>query len=62
MQDDPPEDSPLKGSYKKWLRYYLDFCQSDDFHEDNDYSHYIYEATINAVFGGDFWKWYNSKV
>jgi hypothetical protein len=41
---------------------YIDFVDSDDFHEDNDYHHYISETAIKAVFGPDVWKFINDKM
>lgn len=36
---------------------YRDFVASDEYHEDNDFANYIYEAAIAAVFGDGFWNW-----
>lgn len=41
---------------------YIDFMASDEYYSDNDYAHYIYEATIEAVYGPDVWKWINTQV
>lgn len=35
---------------------------SGEFHEDNDFSHYIYEEFMRAVYGKDYFKWYNSAT
>ena len=41
---------------------YIDFVKSDEFYEDNDYKHYIYEAAVSTIAGKDFWDFYNNKV
>lgn len=41
---------------------YLDFLESDDYYEDNDYDHYIYEAALEALYGEDVWLWINSHL
>lgn len=40
---------------------YLDYLDSDDYHEDNDYKQYIFEEAMKAIFGNDVWKYINSK-
>lgn len=32
-----------------------------EYHEDNDNDHYLYEAVMEAVFGKDFFKWFNKN-
>lgn len=39
---------------------YIDYCASDEYHEDNDYEHYIYETALETVFGEDIWKFINN--
>lgn len=43
------------------VKQYKEYVESDDYHEDNDYQHYIYEAAVEAVFGEEFWKILNNK-
>ena len=45
---------PLKALVKT----YGEYVCSDEYHEDNDYKHYIYEAVIEMFYGDDFWKIY----
>ena len=40
---------------------YINYVDSDDYHEDNDWSHYIYEAVIETLYGKDVWKWINNR-
>lgn len=28
---------------------------------DEDFTHYVYEAAMEAVYGDDFWKWRNKQ-
>ena len=41
---------------------YIDFIASDDFHEDNDYDHYIFEKAMEALYGKNVWKYINGKL
>jgi len=41
---------------KKMVLEYKEYRNSDEYHEDNDYAHYIYEAAVEAVLGEDCWK------
>lgn len=43
------------------LKRYKEYVESDDYHEDNDYVDYIYEAAVEAVLGKDFWNILNNK-
>lgn len=57
-QDDNPDFLPLIELCTK----YVDFVASDDFHDDNDWEYYIYEATMEALYGKAFWSFINSKT
>lgn len=41
---------------------YLEFVDSDDYHEDNDYDHYIFKQAMKTVFGKDVFKYINNKL
>jgi hypothetical protein len=43
---------------------YLDFIESDDFHEDimNKYENSIYEFVINSLYGDEFFDLLNDKM
>lgn len=41
---------------------YIDFIDSDDYHEDNLYKQQIYEASMELFYGKDVWKYINSKI
>lgn len=45
----------------KIVKQYEAYVKSDEYHEDNDYQHYIYEAAVEAVLGKEFWKILNNK-
>jgi hypothetical protein len=38
---------------KKICNEYLEYLESDDYFDDNDWAHYIYEAALRAVLGED---------
>lgn len=41
---------------------YINFIDCDDeYYEDNDYEHYIFEVAMETVFGKDVWKFINSR-
>jgi len=40
---------------------YIDFIDGDDYHEDNDYAHYIFEAALETVYGKNVWNWINKR-
>lgn len=41
---------------------YIDFIDDDeDYHEDNDYDHYIFEEALEAIFGKDVWDFVNNR-
>ena len=45
---------------KKQIQEYIDYIDSDDYHEDNDWEYYIYESVIEIICGPKFWDWYNN--
>ncbi len=45
----------------KMVKEYEAYVKSDEYHEDNDWPHYIYEAAVEAVLGEDFWQVLNNK-
>jgi hypothetical protein len=46
---------------KKVCNEYLEFLNSDDYYEDNDYDHYIYEAALKCIYGDKIFDFINSK-
>lgn len=41
---------------------YLDFIDNDEeYHEDNDNDHYIFEKAMETVFGKKVWDFINSR-
>lgn len=41
---------------------YINYINSEEYHEDNDYKHYIYETALETIFGKDVWDFVNSKI
>ena len=42
---------------------YIDFIDDDEeYHEDNDYDHYIFETALETIFGKDVWMFINNKI
>lgn len=39
---------------------YIDYLTSDEYHEDSDYDHYIFEKALEAVFGINVWDYVNN--
>lgn len=52
--------SPDTEILKQQVTGYLDFVESEDYHEDNDYRQYIFEAAVEAYYGKDVWSFINS--
>lgn len=46
---------------EKILTDYVNYIESDEFHEDNDYDHFIYECVIKTFYGEEFWEWLRTK-
>lgn len=46
---------------KKLLDDYKIYVESDEYREDNDWEHYIYEAAVEAYLGKEFWNIINNK-
>ncbi len=40
---------------------YFDFMLSEKYHDDNDFSHYIYEETLTTLYGKDVFKNFINK-
>ena len=40
---------------------YLDYLTSEEYHEDNDLEHFIFESAMEAVFGKDVWEYINKN-
>jgi len=40
---------------------YIDYVDSDDWHEDDDRDVYIFECALETFFGKDVWKWINNR-
>lgn len=46
---------------QKMMLDYKEYVESDEYHQDNDWKHYIYEEAVNTFLGKDFWKIIDSK-
>ena len=41
---------------------YIDFVDNDDeYYEDNDYDHHIFELALMTIFGNDIFKYINKR-
>ena len=41
---------------------FINFIDDDtEYHEDNDYRQFIYEAAMETIFGKDVWKFINNR-
>jgi len=58
----PPEPliNPNFGPLQKMIIESINLAIKEN-KEDDDFEHYVYEAAIEAVYGKDFWKWYNKQ-
>ena len=41
---------------------YMKYVASDEYHEDNDWNHYIFEVAIESIYGKGVWEWISSNV
>jgi hypothetical protein len=57
---DNPDFSGLIEMFQGEIR---DICKGN-YHDDthSDFIHYVYETAAEAIYGKDFFKWYNKKV
>ena len=41
---------------------YIDFIDNDaEYHDDNDYEHYIFESAMETIFGKKVWDFINNR-
>lgn len=41
---------------------YIDFVDNDkEYHEDNDFNHYIFEIAMESIFGANVWDFINNR-
>lgn len=45
----------------KEAQQYIDYIDSDDYHEDNDYGVYLGENVLKTIFGKDVYIWINKQ-
>lgn len=63
-----PVPQPLPEDERDWseviriAKELVDDVVTDKYHSDNDDEHYIYEAAMEAIYGKDFWDWWNKNV
>lgn len=55
----PPEDMDFSSAISNCEEYIEQLAESQ--YVDEDTRHYIFEATMGAVYGRDVWKWVRSK-
>ena len=47
----------------KLCQRYIGYIDSDEeYQEDNDYEHYIFEASLEAIFGENVWEFINNRL
>ena len=47
---------------KRICQSYIDFVDNDEeYYEDNDYDHYIFEQAMETIFGEDVFNYINSR-
>jgi len=57
----PLEEFDLQKVKEKCIEF-IDFYDDDkEYHEGSDHDHYIFEATMEAIYGPDVWDWINSR-
>ena len=47
---------------KEICQNYIDYIDSDDFHEDNDFEYFIFETALEAIYGVNIFDYINSKT
>lgn len=62
----PPAPEPLKkpdfSALVKMIAEETERAKTeDDYYEDDDFQHYVYEAAMEAVYGPAYWPWKNSR-
>ena len=63
MKDKPKQlDEIDLQQLREIVQDYIDFVDSDDYCEDNDYSQYIAETAIQTIFGKEVWEFINKKL
>lgn len=46
----------------KVLQKHVDYVASEDYHEDNDDTHYIYEEVMETFYGKEFFKFLKEQM
>lgn len=61
--DEKPTIKPSSdfGRLRKLVSDYIDFVNSDEFCEDNDFRQYIFEEAVEMFYGESIWDWVRSK-
>ena len=49
-------------SLRTTCRNYIIFVASDDYHDDNDYKHYIYETALETIYGKEIWDFTKKQI
>lgn len=56
-------ENPDLDKLKKICQEYVNFVEDDnEYYEDNDFEHYIFETAIETFFGKSSWKWINERT
>ncbi|MFA5071243.1 MAG: hypothetical protein WC511_02620 [Candidatus Pacearchaeota archaeon] len=55
-------ENPDFTQLKKVVQEYIDYTQSDKYHDDNDFCHYIFEAAMTDLLGKNIFDKYINKL
>lgn len=55
-----PDKEILFETLYESFKAYVEFCNGEKYHEDNDFAHYLYEDLCQAI-APDFIKWLNKR-
>lgn len=55
--------TPVVELCEKYVKQIVEEVEEEgSYYDDSDWDNYIYEATLDAVFGEGFWPWFNKQV
>ena len=60
----PPETKTIVDmrNLRRIVTDYIGYVASPEFHENNEWDHYIYEAAVEAFYGKEVWGWINNQA
>ena len=54
-------ENPDLSKLVKMCQAFVDYMESDEYYEDNDFDKYIFEMAMKTFFGDDFFDWFNER-